>query len=82
MNNNFKLGNRVICTDNYGRVTIGMKGTVVEIKLKGNDWIGVNWDKLITGHSCNKHCKKGKGYYLPKENIKLIVPTLKTFLED
>lgn len=43
--------------------------------------IGVRWDLLTSGHSCDKNCEPSKGYYLPPERLLILTVTLKQLIE-
>ena len=57
-----KVGDRVICIQGC-YVEKGDKGTIVEVT---NDYYGVKWDTLTTGHSCGGRCEPGKGWDINK----------------
>ena len=68
----FQVGDRVECVEQYNHVSVGMQGVIVEV---GSFNIGVSWDTLTTGHSCDGNCTNGTGYYVGVKNIKLISTT-------
>ena len=72
MEREFQVGDRVECIKNYEEISCGMQGTIIDIS-SGHPSIGVSWDNYTNGHSCNETCENHySGYYVYKENIKLI----------
>lgn len=71
----FHIGDRVeaitertVISDEY--IKIGDIGTVVHIDADGD--IGVSWDNLHRGgHTCDRHCKNGTGWYVMPKHIRL-----------
>jgi hypothetical protein len=72
MEREFQIGDRVECVEQYNQVSVGMQGVIVEVSSFN---IGVSWDTLTTGHSCDGNCTNGTGYYVGVKNIKLISTT-------
>lgn len=51
-------------------IKIGDVGTVVHIDVDGD--IGVSWDNIHRGgHTCDRNCKDGTGWYVRPDRIKL-----------
>lgn len=53
----------------HEHIEIGDTGTVCCENFAGG--VGVSWDKLTCGHSCDGKCETGKGWYIPRDYIKL-----------
>lgn len=74
MSEEFKVGDRVVCTERYPPVEKGDIGIVVHI-TDSNPPIGVSWSQTrgnVGFHSCDEHCEEEDGYYLPVKNLKKI----------
>lgn len=72
----FKVGQRVMATNDAGYVRKGMRG-VVRGFHRFTSAIGVEWDSLTKGHNGNNDgmiCDHGKGWYVIPESLKLIYP--------
>lgn len=71
--NGFCAGDRVEAIDrvrvNGKYIEIGDTGTVCCGNFIGS--IGVSWDALYAGHSCDGRCKYGTGWYVNPNCIKL-----------
>lgn len=76
----FKEGLRVEAIANFHCVKEGMLGTVLP-SINESKMIGVRWDLLTSGHSCDKNCEPSKGYYLPPERLLILTVTLKQLIE-
>ena len=57
----FKLGDRVITTENYGAARRGIKGRVIDV---GNHNAGIEFNEHIGGHTCDDKGKNGFCYYI------------------
>lgn len=71
----FKLGDRVIVTRRHpqGNETLcpGDMGTVCNISSSSIHPIGVQWDRSVSGHNCDKCCTTGYGWYVHPTDIAL-----------
>lgn len=71
--NEFHIGDRVefvhISALNSGRLRAGATGTVIAIRSNSAFSIGVEWDNVIGGHSLDKRCKVGHGWWVGREHI-------------
>lgn len=56
---------------NKGRLLPGSIGTVIAIRTNSQLTIGVKWDKEMGGHSLEKRCELGHGWWVSKEHIAL-----------
>lgn len=65
----FQVGDRVECVNEYARISVGMQGVIVEISSFN---IGVSWDNFTKGHGCDGNCAVGTGYYIIRDNVRLI----------
>lgn len=71
----FKIGDRVECikVHDYGP-NVGEKGEIKKIPSSGMFNPGVRFDNSFdSGHSLEGDCKDGHGWFLPEDNLKLIV---------
>lgn len=69
----FKVGDRVVCIDDEdeNRVVKNAHGRVA--CLEGGiykDWIGVEFDKDVGGHSLFGRAKEDHGYYIQRKNLR------------
>jgi hypothetical protein len=69
MEREFQIGDRVECVNKYAHISVGMQGVIVEVSSVN---IGVSWDTLTSGHSCSDKCDGGTGYYIMRDNVRLI----------
>lgn len=69
MEREYQIGDRVECVNEYAHISVGMQGVIVEI-ITAN--IGVSWDTLTKGHDCDGRCSVGTGYYIMRNNVRLI----------
>jgi hypothetical protein len=69
MEREFQVGDRIECVKEYNRISVGMQGVIVEVSFAN---IGVSWDNFTKGHSCNGKCDAGTGYYIMRNNVRLI----------
>jgi len=78
----FKVGDRVICVENFGDISVGLKGVVVEIS-PGTPPIGVEWEKVIIGgHRCNDTAKENRGYFVFDRTIELLISLHTTYEKE
>lgn len=71
----FKVGDKVICVKDYvDKVKVGLKGVIVDMESS----IGVEWEEDIGGHDCGGYCKSGYGYFVNRDNIKLLTSSDET----
>lgn len=69
----FTIGDRVMCTDeqDYNRNIIGVCGTVRGYDADDHNYVAVEFDKDVQGHTCDGRIEHGFGYYV--EAPKLII---------
>lgn len=67
----YKIGDRVKCIKNYGgrSEAVNEIGTVIKVS---DFTIGVEFDVVINGHSCNNTGKEGYCWNLNKDYIELV----------
>ena len=68
----FKVGDRVEYINNYCRIKIGQKGTILGLDKDSKHLIAVEFDNNISGHNCDGLGKQGHCYWLKEEYLKLI----------
>ena len=69
----FKIGDRVIGLGSVDYKTInGIKGTIIDLSSHSKYKYGIKFDKDIDGHSFYGKCPYGYGYFVRKQDIKLL----------
>ena len=68
----FKVGDHVVCVREYERVHSADFGIIVLILKSGFPKIGVQWERYVSGHSCDGQAKKGHGFFVPEECIEYL----------
>ena len=69
----FKIGDRVIGIGNDDINIKGIKGTIILFGSTSTKYkYGVKFDNHINGHDLHKNCPFGYGYYVRKQDIKLL----------
>lgn len=73
----FKVGDRVVLTEDYGYAKEGMQGVIKRIgEVYGGKNIGVEFDNAFDGaHSCNGCADPRRGQYIASEALKKIEPS-------
>ena len=72
-NLDFKIGDRVIGLGSVDDKTInGIKGTIIDLSSHSKYKYGIKFDKDIDGHSLYGKCPYGYGYFVRKQDIKLL----------
>lgn len=74
MKHKFQVGDRVVvvCDQNSTLLGIGDTGTVCCVYDASILFIGIESDRLSRGHSCDGHCRRGRGWWIPPEHLELI----------
>ena len=79
----FKVGDSVRCVverpENNKYISVGSTGTIVLLCM---DYIGVEWDDYVYGHSCNKEAEEGHGWNVSSDEIELYEDGQYEFNED
>jgi hypothetical protein len=69
MEREFQVGDRIECVNKYSYISVGMQGVIVKVSSLN---IGVSWDNFTKGHGCDGNCDIGTGYYIMRDNVRLI----------
>lgn len=77
----FKLGDRVVVEGALTDVSLANKhftGTIIKntSDLYG-DRLAIRFDERVGGHSCNRECEHGYGFWIEKKAVSHLVPEIK-----
>lgn len=68
--NDFAIGDRVMslvdAPASSESIMAGDVGTICDINVWGDGWVGVCWDNPVEGgHDCDGHCEQDHGWRVP-----------------
>lgn len=66
----FKIGDRVVCTDSVG-FNARVKGSHGTVRMIEDGWCHVEFDKNVGGHDLGGRCKDGYGLLCPFKKLKV-----------
>ena len=68
-----EIGDMVIGIGIYEEKEVeGLKGKIVHFRQDSSIGIGIEWEKNFGGHHCEGRCNNGRGWYVRRENFKIV----------